>query len=160
MKNLTVGDICQPCSTALVVKEDDDIEAAIRRFAREPQARTLFIVDKKGRLEGLVKIRYILEWVRLKIGAGEKHHLLTRDVESFEAFKVIKLAQSTRIGDLVSPAISVKMSDSLTHSLSLMTEKEVEELAVVGDSGELVGEVKLTQILSRLLDSGTAGSKK
>lgn len=149
-----VGDLCFPCSNALAVREDDDVEAAVRRFASEPETHTLFVVDGKGRLKGLVKTKHILNWVRLKVGAGQKHHFLTRAVESFDAFEFIKLAQSTRIGEISSPAVSVKPTDTLDYALNLMADKEVVELPVVTDSGELVGEITLTRVLDNMLDGG------
>ena len=156
MENLRVSDVCQPCSLTLAVREDEGIEAVIRRFASEPETHALFVVDKKGKLKGLVKIRHILNWVRLKIGAGRERHGFTVS----EAFEAIKLAQSTKIGEIGSPPITVKPDDSLAHVLNLMAAEEVVEVAVIDEEGQLLGEIKLPLLLSRLLDTHKPRPKK
>ncbi len=83
-----------------------------------------------------------------------------RNITVAEAFEVAKLSQSSQIGDITSPAVTVKPEDSLAHALNLMANEEVVELAVVNDDGELVGEIKLTQVLSQLLDMGPSTQGK
>lgn len=148
MEKLTVKDTCRPCSLALSVREDDGIETAIRRFAQQPETHVLFVVDKEGKLQGMVKIRHLLNWVRMKMGISRERHNFT----IAEAFDAVKLSQSNKIGDIISPVVSVKREDSLGHALNLMANEEVVELAIVDDEGRLAGEVKLTDIMTRLLD--------
>lgn len=156
MEKLKVRDLCLPCSLALAVKESDGLEAAIRRFASQPETHAIFVVDNKGKLKGLVKIRHLLNWIRLKLGVSRER----RNINVAEAFEVAKLSQSSQIGDITSPAVTVKPEDSLAHALNLMANEEVVELAVVNDDGELVGEIKLTQVLSQLLDTGSSAQGK
>ncbi len=160
MQKHKVDELCRPCPTPLTVKADDGIETAIRRFASESDTHVIFVVDDRGRLEGSVRIRHILNWVRLKLGISQEHHDFTRGVESYEAFEVIRLAESAKIGDIASPAASVKRTDSLAHSLNVMADEGITELAVVDDGNKLVGEVKLTQVLAKMLDIGTAAGDK
>ncbi len=159
MQKTKVSEICHPCSKATAVSEDDGIEAAIRRFASQPETHVLYVVAKSGRLKGLVKIRHLLNWVRLKTGVGQERRDFTRGVEAFEAFEFIKLAQSTKIGDIVSTAVTVKMDDTLAHALNLMASEEVVEVAVVDSKKKLIGEIKLTDVMARLLDMKKSGGK-
>ncbi len=150
MENLKVSDLCHPCSLAFFVRENDGIEAAIRRFASQPEVHALFVVDEERKLKGLVKIRHLLNWVRLKLGVSRERRNITVD----EAFDVVKLSQSNKIGDIISPAVSVKQDDLLAHALNLMANEELVELAVIDNNDKLIGEVKLTGIMSYLLNSG------
>jgi CBS-domain-containing membrane protein len=159
MQKTKVSEICQPCSQANAVSEDDGIEAAIRRFASQPETHVLYVIGKGGQLKGLVKIRHLLNWVRLKIGVGQERHDFTRGVEAFEAFEFLKLAQSTKIGDIVSTAVTVKGEDTLAHALNLMASEEVVEVAVVDKKNKLIGEIKLTDVMARLLDMKKSGGK-
>jgi CBS-domain-containing membrane protein len=159
MQKTKVSEICVPCSKAMAVSEDDDIEAAIRRFASQPETHVLYVVGKGGQLRGLVKIRHLLNWVRLRVGADQERRDFTRGVEAFEAFEFIKLAQSTKIGEIVSTAVTVKMEDTLAHALNLMANEEVVEVAVVDGKNKLIGEIKLTDVMARLLDM-KKGSQK
>jgi len=151
MERTKVKDLCHPCSLALFVRESDGIEAAIRRFAAKPEVHALFVVDEKKRLKGLVKIRHLLNWVRLKLGVSRER----RNITVAEAFDVVKLSQSSKIGDIISPAVSVKRDDSLSHALNLMANEELVELAVVNEKNELAGEIKLTGIMFYLLNGGS-----
>ena len=159
MQNTKVSEICLPCMEAMAVSEDDGIEAAIRRFASQPETHVLYVVGKGGQLKGLVKIRHLLNWIRLRIGADLERHGFTRGVEAFEAFEFIKLAQSTKIGDIVSAAVTVKMEDTLAHALNLMASEEVVEVAVVDEKNKLIGEIKLTDVMARLLDMKKGSTK-
>jgi Mg/Co/Ni transporter MgtE len=159
MEKTKVGSVCKPCADALIVTEDDDVEAAIRRFAAQPQVHVLYVVGKNGQLKGLVKIRHLLNGVRLKIGVDRERHDFNRGVGAFEAFEFIKLAQSTKIGDIVSTAVTVKMEDTLAHVLNLMANEEVVEVAVVDEKNKLIGEIKLTDVMARLLDMKKGGKK-
>ena len=156
MEKLKVSDLCHPCSMALFVRENDGIEAAIRRFASQPEVHALFVVDEKRRLKGLVKIRHLLNWVRLKLGVSRER----RNITVAEAFDVVKLSQSSKIGDIISPAVSVKQSDLLAHALNLMANEELVELAVVNEKNELIGEIRLTGIMSHLLNGGSEAAKE
>jgi CBS-domain-containing membrane protein len=93
-----------------------------------------------------------LDWVRLKLGIGQEQQRLTRGVETFEAFQFLRLAESTKIGDIVSSAASVNTDDTLAHAINVMAEAKVVEVAVVDNGGNLLGEVKLTKVLAKLLD--------
>jgi CBS-domain-containing membrane protein len=159
MHKTKVSEICHPCSKANAVSEDDGIEAAIRRFASQPETHVLYVIGKGGQLKGLVKIRHLLNWVRLKIGVGQERYDFTRGVEAFEAFEFIKLAESTRIGDIVSAAVTLTMEDTLAHALNLMASEEVVEVAVIDEKKKLVGEIKLTDVMARLLDMKKGGKK-
>lgn len=150
METLKVKDVCGPCSLALFVKESDEVESAIKRFASNTEVHALFVVDDKKVLKGIVKIRHLLNWVRLKLGLGSGN----RDFSVAEAFEVIKLSQSANIGNIISPAVSVKLDDSLEYALNVMAREELVELAVVDGNGKLLGEIKLTSIMTALLDKG------
>ena len=152
MHKTLVKELCRPCSIALTASESGGIESAMRRFAREQDAHTIFVVDDNGRLKGSVRLKQILNWVRLKLGISQKERRFARGEETFEAFQFLRLAESTRIGEIVSPAASVKLDDTLAHCLNVMADDEALEVAVVDDDGKLLGEIKLTQVLAKILD--------
>jgi len=150
MEKLRVRELCHPsCPVALFVRENEGIEAVIMRFASQPEVHALFVVDDKRRLRGLVKIRHLLNWVRLELGIRRER----RNISVAEAFDVVKLSQSRKIGDIISPAVSVKQDDLLAHAFNLMANEKLVELAVVNKKNELIGEIKLTEIMSHLLNS-------
>jgi len=136
-----------PCAETLKVKDSEGINTVIERFTAQPDVHALFVVDKYDNLEGLVKIRHLLNWVRVKLGIQQERRKITIS----EAFEVVKMSQSKKIKDIVSPAISVKLDATLEHALNTMANEELVELAVVDEKSKLVGEVKLTHLMSKLL---------
>jgi len=69
------------------------------------------------------------------------------------------LAESTKIGDIVSAAVTLTMEDTLVHALNLMASEEVVEVAVIDEKKKLIGEIKLTNVMARLLDMKKGGKK-
>lgn len=153
MDKILVSSICVPCSRTLAVREDESLETAIKQFVKQPDVHNLFIVDERQKLKGLVKLHYILNWVKLKLGIDISKRPNTRLSGTSQAFEIMKLCQSQTIGDIISEAISVKENDTLEQALHLMVHNELVELPVVDKAGKLVGEVKLTQLLSQMLEN-------
>ncbi|MEN8614406.1 CBS domain-containing protein [Dehalogenimonas sp. THU2] len=154
MDKTLVQSISVPSSRTLTVRESDSIEEAIREFVKQPDVHTLFIVDEQKKLKGLVKLHYILNWVKLKLGMNLSDRTSIRG-GAFQAFEIMKLCQSQTIGDIISPAVSVKAGNTLEQALHIMVHEQLVELPVVDDVGKLIGEVKLTQLLARMLESGS-----
>ena len=155
MNKTLVRTISVPTSRTFAVKESDAVEAAIKQFVKQPDVHTVFIVDEHNKLKGLVKLHYILNWVRLKLGIDVVDHANMRVAGAFQAFEIMKLCQSQTIGDIISPAVSVNGDNTLEQALHLMVQEQLLELPVVDDAGKLIGEIKLTQLLAQLLEKTT-----
>ena len=152
MDKTPVKTISEPSSRTLSVREDEAIETAIRQFVKQPDVHTLFIVDDHQKLKGMVKLHYILNWVKLKLGMDISNHTNMRLGGTSQAFEIMKLCQSQTIGDIISPAVSVKEDDTLQDALHIMVHEQLVELPVVDKNEKLIGEVKLTQLLSKMLE--------
>ena len=147
MDKLKIKDLCMPCTETLKVKDSEGIKTAIERFTALPDVHALFVVDGQGRLKGIVKIRHLLNWVRVKLGVHQERRKITIS----EAFEVVKMSRSMKIKDILSPSVSVKLEDTLEHALNVMANEELVELAVVDEKNKLIGEMKLTSLMSKLL---------
>ncbi|AKG53657.1 hypothetical protein DGWBC_0994 [Dehalogenimonas sp. WBC-2] len=155
MNKTLVNTISVPTSRTLAVKESDAVEAVIKQFVKQPDVHTIFIVDEHNKLKGLVKLHYILNWVKLKLGINVVDHSNMRVAGTFHAFEIMKLCQSQTIGDIISPAVSVKGDNTMEQALHLMVQEQLLELPVVDDTGKLTGEIRLTQLLAKLLEKTT-----
>ncbi len=153
MNKTFVKEILLPSSRTLAAREHDPIETAIQQFVHQPDVHTLFIVDENEKLKGLLKLHYILNWVKLKLGMNLTDRASMRVAGTSQAFEIMKLCQSQTIGDIISPAATVKPSDTLEQALHILVHEQLEELPVVDESGKLIGEIRLTQLLSRMLDA-------
>jgi len=153
MDKTLVKEIMRPSSRTLTAKEDDAIEAAVRHFVHQPDVRTIFVIDEHQKLKGLVKLHYILNWVKLKLGLDISNRSNMRVAGAFQAFEIMRLCQSQTIGDILSQAATVKPTDTLEQALHVMVHEQLEEVPVVDETEKLVGEVRLTQLLSRMLET-------
>jgi CBS domain-containing protein len=158
MDDTLVRDIMIPDSKALIATEDEPVERAIKEFLSQPEVHTLFIVDKNNKFKGAVKLHYILNWVKLRLGIEIADRSSIRTSDSLEAFEVVKLCQSQTIGDILSASPEIKPDATLAEALHQMVLEQAVELPVVNGSDVFLGEIKMTQLLSRMLgDSPNSG---
>lgn len=151
MDDTQVQEIMIPGTRALTATEDVPVETAIKGFLAQPEVHTLFVIDKNGKLKGAVKLHYILNWVKLRLGIEITDHTSVRTFDSLQAFEVVKLCQSQAIGDILSASPEIKPTATLEEALHVMVLEQVVELPVVNASGMFMGEIKLTQLLSKML---------
>lgn len=155
MENVIVSELCEKISEKRMVRDDMGIEYAIKAFASHTHTHVLFVVNKDGVLTGIVKLKQLLEWVKVKLNIVSEKHIVTRS----DAFEVLRLSQSCTIKEITSEIISVKQGDTIAHAVNLMAEKEMVEIPVVDDVGKLVGELRISDLLSKLMvDIETAES--
>ena len=151
MDETKVRDIMISGAKAVVATEDEPMEKAINEFLSQPDMHTLFIVDKHNQYKGAVKLHYILNWVKLKLGMEIVNRSSIRSVDSLQAFEVVKLCQSQTIGDILSASAEVKPEATLAQALQIMVLEQATELPVVDKGGEFLGEIKLPLLLSKML---------
>jgi len=155
LENVIVSELCETISEKRMVRDDMGIEYAIKAFASHTHTHVLFVVNKDGVLTGIVKLKQLLEWVKVKLNIVSEKHIVTRS----DAFEVLRLSQSCTIKEITSEIISVKQGDTIAHAVNLMAEKEMVEIPVVDDAGKLVGELRISDLLSKLMvDIETAES--
>lgn len=151
MDEILVRDIMIPDTKAMIATEDEPLEKAVKEFLAQPEVHTLFVTDKKNKFKGAVKLHYILNWVKLRLGMEIVDHSNIRAVDSLQAFEVVKLCQSETIGEILSASPEIKPEATLAEGLHMMVLEQVTELPVVDKAGIFLGEIKLTQLLSRML---------
>ena len=135
----------------IIVQAEENFTQVIKQFTQHPTLRGIFVVDENKHLLGVITRRDLLDWARIKVGAG------FRTTGSFwlaEDARLIKIMVSSTAGDIVHPNSQkayVKPDDTLAHALYLMIEQDLICLPVIDDTGDIVGDLKLTEILSRVV---------
>ncbi|APV44638.1 CBS domain-containing protein [Dehalogenimonas formicexedens] len=151
MDETRVRDVMISGAKAVFAAEDEPMEKAINEFLSQPDVHTLFIVDRHNKYKGAVKLHYILNWVKLKLGMEIVSRSSIRSVDSLQAFEVVKLCQSQTIGDILSSGPEVNPEATLAQALQIMVLEQATELPVVDKAGVFLGEIKLPQLLSKML---------
>jgi CBS-domain-containing membrane protein len=129
---------------ALILPEDTPILEAIDRFASNEGQHGIFLTQENGRLIGVVNNRDLMDWARLQFD------VIPGDLP-LPVGKVRRLITATCICDLAAPdskQMSVKLSDTLADALAKMATYELDDIAVVDDKGQVVNDLRLSEVLS------------
>jgi CBS domain-containing protein len=135
-----------------VVSPQDDLRALVRCVARDPLARSAFVIDADGRLLGVVPVGEIDRDMLLLLAPGAvAQELITARQASRLAHGLDETA-----GRLMRSAATVKLGETLAVALERMAERGQESAAVLDESGALLGYVALFELLSDALAVTTA----
>lgn len=152
LQKLTVKDAYHlDLSPSLIVGPDEDFSTVIQRFARLPQARGIFVADAERRLLGVITREDLLDWARVKLGDFLQLSPAKRD----KAYRFAGLMRASTAGEVMHPAshrAAVKADDTLARALRLMIELDLIVLPVVDDANRIVEDLKLSEILGRIVE--------
>lgn len=151
LEKLTVNDLyLEGMSLPIIVRADENLTQVIRQFTEFPEARGIVVVDENDRLLGVFTRRDLLDWARVKIGINSDSGKLWLTEES----RLLKILMSFAAGDLISPEsrqAGIRLKDSLSRALQLMVDLDLICLPVLDDGGQIIGDLKLMQILSSVV---------
>ena len=118
---------------AELVREDDSLPAVIQKVSRDPKSRSVYVVNEKEELVGIIDIRDLLRV------AGTKY--LHR-----ETMTVISYLTAQRAADIMQPPVSVSPEDDIQEALRLTVQHDLKDLPVV-QGGKVVGDLNCFEIL-------------
>ncbi|MFQ5914386.1 MAG: CBS domain-containing protein [Nitrospinota bacterium] len=116
-----------------LVRKDDSISAVIQKVARDFRTRSVFVVNDREELVGIINIRDLLRV------AGAKY--LSR-----ETLTVVPYLTAQKASDIMQPPLSVSPEDDIEEALRLAVCHDVKELPVV-EGGKVVGDLDCFEIL-------------
>lgn len=147
--NLRIRDIFDPKDMhTLLVHEKDTIRNAIRHFAEDPCCGGIFIIGKDRRFKGVITRYDLLTWAKFKIGAGIESDAISID-------EIHKYVHSTKIKEFInkySDRICLKLDSSLIDALNLMLSEDLITVPIVDESGKILGDLKLSEVLTKILE--------
>ncbi len=118
---------------AELVREDDSLPAVIQKVSRDPKSRSVYVVNEKEELVGIIDIRDLLRV------AGTKY--LQR-----ETMTVISYLTAQKAADIMQPPVSVSPEDDIQEALRLTVQHDLKDLPVV-EGGKVVGDLNCFEIL-------------
>lgn len=124
----------------LTLYSNAKIHHLVERILDDPRTRTIYVVDRKGKLKGYVTLQHLLAVTQANVDL-DKHGSFSFTNYSHHIFK-------DDIKPLIKPPISVKPSDKLNTALKKMTLHGLEDIAVVSENNRLIGELNGLEILS------------
>ncbi len=160
LQSQTVGDAYSlEVAPSLVVPHDAKLEDAIRAFTSRSERGGIFVVNSERRLMGMITHTDLLDWARVRLGA-----LLQAPLP--DAHKTIRLANlidATTAGEVMRPnsgQAAVTVNDSLADALMLMIELDLIVVPVVDENSHIIGDLKMSEILARVIDAGERGADR
>jgi len=127
-----------------VLPEDSSLESIIARFAGEPSLRGMFLTDAQGCFSGVVTRIDLLRWVHFKLFGGKGRHEITIS----EFYRIVDARKAKDIAHRASNMLSVRETESLQSALDKMLDHEEEVLPVLNNQGEIMGDLRLSEVLS------------
>ncbi|MFH1485493.1 MAG: CBS domain-containing protein [Chloroflexota bacterium] len=148
---------------SIAIPLDSTLEEVINRFADDPRLRGIFLVDSRGRFAGEVALIHLMKWVHLRLyGASGvvQHHGSSGVGRAISAWEVSRLVSATKARDVARGDwrdLGVKESDTLQAALNKMVEHETNILPVLDDQGRILGDLKLSEVLLKVIEVGRQG---
>jgi len=133
-----------------VVPDDSPLESIVIKFADEPGLWGIFLVSSQRRFTGVVTRIDLLRWAHFQLFGSKGRRKMT--VSEFFRLVDAKKAKDLCRGD--QQALSVKESDSLQAALDKMLDQEEDVLPVLDSQGEIIDDLRLSEVLQWLLVHG------
>ena len=157
MKTIKVKDVYQIHGTATdSISEDTLLEHIISRFAHEPGLRGVFLIDARQRFSGIVTRADLMKWAHFQLYGGKGRYELS--ISEF-----FRIADAKKAKDLVSgdpKAITVKETDTLQTALDKMLDHEEDVLPVVDNERRILGDLRLSEVLLKVIEMGKTSERK
>lgn len=146
MENVTVKDIYETFTVdPPILGEDASLEEVIDTLLRDPQSRSVYIVDKEGRLSGIISTLIILKATNILRG---KKSVLKHDV-----FNAVKIAKADCAKAIMHPPIYVYESSKILDVLEMMSRENIQELPVIDKDKRVIGDLNCLEILKRIWEA-------
>ncbi|UCH51016.1 MAG: CBS domain-containing protein [Chloroflexota bacterium] len=125
------------CNT---VSEDMPIYEAVKKVAARTRGKIACVVDKEGKLKGLLTPKDILEALEVRKFGGVRGRF-------FAGHEVLHFLSSNYAKDIMSAPISVHVNDSVEDAINTMLYQNFYELPVVDKDMKVIGEISYFDIL-------------
>ncbi len=135
-------------SLAITVDENTPFEDVIRRFAERAELRGIFVVDKAGKLTGVINRPDLLGWASLVFGPMGLE-------SSFSWKRMMRLAHATTAKEACNPfshLAAVRPDQPLVEALANMVAHHLIDVPVVDKDGRVLGDIRLTEVLLKALE--------
>ncbi len=138
MNGLKVKDLYQKFSGYTdQVKESDSMEKIIEVLFRNKATRTVFVVDKKGNLRGVIRLKEIFD-------------IIKKDQPSL--FSFLKEPKEVTARDIMTSPTIVHLEDNLEEALIIARKFELQDIPIC-KNGKLIGELDCFELIYGLSSS-------
>jgi CBS domain-containing protein len=122
------------------IQEDELIYEAIKKIASSKKSKIACVIDKEGKLKGLLTPRDVLEELEVSKFGGIRGRF-------FAGPEILHLLTSKYARDIMSAPVSVHVNDGVEEAINTMLDHGFYELPVVDDEMKVIGEISYFDII-------------
>jgi CBS-domain-containing membrane protein len=144
-EKLRVRDLVVPGRRIETVLADTPFREVVRRFVAHPELKCVFVVDSREHLVGILDRHDLVMWASSVVGG--------RAAQAVEWAELVRMARATTALDACreDSAVSVHVDDLLDKAFLAMVRHEDIDVPVIDDSGRIVGDLRLSEVLDKVL---------
>ena len=135
-------------ASSILVFEGEPIQLIIERFAKDSKLLGIFVIDESRRYKGVITRFDILQWTKRQLGDIPEGF----DWKVIDEFKA--KVHSTKALDIVSKGsveAHIRINDLVSKALSLLMLYSLINLPVLNETGEIIGDLNLSELLNKIL---------
>ncbi len=135
-------------SLAIIVPADTPFRDVVRSFSERQDLRGIFVVDDKQHLSGVITRNDLLHWASANLDLdipGDEHSW--RDM-----YRVMSAVTAQEACFRNSKECHVHPDDALESALGLMLEHSLIDIPVLDDEGNIIGDIRLTEVLGKVFE--------
>ena len=142
--NKSVGELMTTeCNT---LSENTAIYEAVKKISSRIRGKIVCVLDKEGKLKGLLTPRDILQALEVRKFGGVRSRF-------FGGPEILHLLTSKYAKDIMSAPISVHVNDKVDDAINTMLDHGFYELPVVDKDRRVIGEISYFDILLNSLEN-------
>lgn len=144
MDNIIVASIYKLLGTASrIIPENTPIGDVIAAFARDSSLGGIFLVDSNGRYAGMITRTDLLKWTHIRLFGGKGR-------DEIPISQLLRLANAEKAKDMARTnwkMLSVRESDTIQTALNKMLNEREDIIPVLDEGGNILGDLRLSEIL-------------
>ena len=143
IKNLNIKD----SDHYRIFSAEAPLDQLIQDMATDESLRGVFVVDEAEHLTGVLNRRNLLDWVRIQLG-------IPLQLDTLVLATVRRMVSAGKVGDLLEPgseAAAVTLEDHMADALDKMTKFNLVDIPIINESGQVIGDLSISEVLSYVL---------
>ncbi|MFC2055560.1 CBS domain-containing protein [Chloroflexota bacterium] len=135
----------------VVISQEDEIVKIIKLFSASSELRSIFVTDREGKFAGVITRSNMLDWMRAQLGDYFEEGGQSPD----KTISLSNIIQATTVGEMLFPGsemAAVRLENTANDAMRKMVELDTIVLSVIDAADQVIGEIKLSEILTASLE--------
>jgi len=129
----------------------DEFVKVIKLFAASSELRSIILTDHEGKFAGVITRSNLLDWMRGQVGDYFEESGQSPDKTN----SLSNIIQATTVGEMLFPGnvmAAVRLENTAIDAMRKMVELDIIVLSVIDAANQIIGEIKLSEILTASLE--------